>query len=265
MATKRSTTASSAAGSGALRAAARAADAAFFLDFDGTLADIVADPALARPVRGARTALRALVTAGARVVIISGRPAAFLRAQLGVPGVLYAGLYGAEEIERRRVWTDPTVAGARPAVVRALASLRRTFPRSSVEDKGFAVAVHTRRARDPEAALRDALPIVRAVARAEGLGAVRRGRLVLEICARGAPDKGSTLRRVCARESIRTAIVIGDDRGDLAMMDAATAVATRVLLIGVGSAESPRGLRERADLMVASPAELVTLLRSAAR
>lgn len=292
MATKRSTAASSPAGSRAagraapvprataraesflratvraesfLRAAARDSRAAFFLDFDGTLADIVADPALARPVRGARAALRALVGAGARVVVISGRRAAFLRAHIGVPGVLYAGLYGAEERVGRRRWTDPVVGPERPAVARAAAALRRSFPRASVEDKGLSVVVHTRRARDPQAALRAALPVVRAVARAEGLGAIRRGKLVLEISARGVPDKGSTFRRICARESIRTAVVIGDDQGDLAMMDAAAEIVRTAFVIGVDSAESPRRLRQRADLMVASPADLVELLRDAAR
>lgn len=248
-----------------LRAAARDPRAAFFLDFDGTLADIVADPASARPVRGAGAALRALVGAGARVVVISGRPAGFLRAHIGVSGVTYAGLYGAEEHRGRTIWTDPVVADARPAVARAVAALRRAFPATSVEDKGLSVAVHTRRARDPQAALRAALPVVRAVARTEGLGAVRRGKLVLEICARGAPDKGSTLRRICARESIRTVIVAGDDHGDLAMMDAAAEVARTVFVIGVDSGEAPGGLRERAHLMVSSPAQLAALLRDAAR
>lgn len=247
-----------------LRAAARDRRAGFFLDFDGTLSEIVGDPAAARPVRGARGALRALSDAGARVVVLSGRPAAFLSRVIAVPGVTYAGLYGAQERVGRATWEDPAVAGIRPSVAAAIVIFRRELHGLHIEDKGHAVAVHARRARDPEAALRAAVPVVRAVAHDLGLSPIARGRLVLEVGARGAPTKGSTLARICVREKLRRAVAIGDDAGDLAMFQAARTSTPRAMAIWVSNPEAPRTLRAAADLTVGSPLELVALLRDIA-
>ena len=69
------------------------------LDFDGTLAPIVADPTASRPVAGAIEALSALAGAGAQIAVITGRDAATAVGLGGfdtVPGLVVAGLYGAE-------------------------------------------------------------------------------------------------------------------------------------------------------------------------
>lgn len=248
-----------------MRAAARDRRSGFFMDLDGTLAAIVRDPAAARPVRGAKAALRALVDAGARVFIISGRPTAFLVKTIGVSGITYAGLYGAEERSGRLTWLHPSVVDARPAVVAAAARLRRELPGLYVEDKGYAVAVHSRRAADPVAALRDARPVVRAVSKEFGLGSIAPGRMVLEIGARGAPTKGTTLARICERERLQRAVVAGDDAGDVAMFESARASVSRSLSIWVRNPEVPVSVGAAADATVASQVELVALLRDCAR
>lgn len=247
-----------------VRDALHGARAGLFVDFDGTLAPIVADPAAARPVRGARGVLRALVDAGVTVTVLSGRPVAFLARTLAVPGVTYAGLYGAEERRGRTRWTDPAVVAARPAIVAAVAILRKELSELHIEDKGFAVAAHARRARDPVAELQRARPVMRAVAYDLGLGPVTPGRLVLEIGASGAPTKGSSLARIVARERLRRVVVAGDDASDLAMFHAARETATTSLAIWVENAEVPTTLRTEADLTVGGPADLVAVLRDAA-
>lgn len=246
-----------------LRSAARDPRTGFFIDFDGTLSQIVSDPAAARPVRGARPALRALVAAGANVFVLSGRPPAFLARVLAVPGVTYAGLYGAEERAGRTTRTDPAVVDARPAVEAAVKRLRLELTGVHVEDKGFAVAVHARRSRDPAAALKRARPVMRALSKELGLGAVMPGRLVLEMGARGAPTKGTTLARICARERLKRVVVAGDDAGDLAMFEAAKASVPNAITIWVSNPEAPDPLAAAADHMVASQADLVSLLRAA--
>ena len=60
------------------RLAARAGEVALCLDFDGTLAPIVDDPAAARPLAGVVELLEPLASRFAAVALISGRPAGYL-------------------------------------------------------------------------------------------------------------------------------------------------------------------------------------------
>src|SRR2546430_2674998 len=76
------------------------------VDYDGTLAPIVADPGQARPAPGALDALRRLAGTLGALAIVTGRPAAEV-VRLGgldaVPGLVVAGQYGAER------WHDGTL------------------------------------------------------------------------------------------------------------------------------------------------------------
>ena len=75
----------------------RPAEAALFVDFDGTLAPIVDDPAAARPLTGRPRSWPRLARRFGLVAVVSGRPVAFLLEALGhPPGVAMAGLYGME-------------------------------------------------------------------------------------------------------------------------------------------------------------------------
>src|SRR5580704_5925828 len=78
---------------------------AVMVDFDGTLAPIVADPASARAVPGAARTLGALGLTFGTVAVVSGRPAEFLHRRLRSAGsaVRIFGLYGMEEIEGSEV------------------------------------------------------------------------------------------------------------------------------------------------------------------
>ncbi len=72
------------------------------LDYDGTLAPIVADPLAARAHPGAAEALRRLSTHVGTVALITGRPAGVaveLGGLRGVPRIVILGHYGAERWE----------------------------------------------------------------------------------------------------------------------------------------------------------------------
>ena len=69
---------------------------------------------------------------------------------------------------------------------------RAEAPDAWIEEKGLAVAVHTRRLEDPDAAFDRLLPVLTAAAQERGL-AVEPGRMVIEIRASGM-DKGKALR-----------------------------------------------------------------------
>src|SRR5690242_2373158 len=96
---------------------------ALFLDFDGTLAPLVARPEDAAAGRLARAALARLGRIRrVRVWIISGRRHADLRERLNVPGLGYLGILGWDAGSAR---LDPktrtTLDQAREALVRRIA------------------------------------------------------------------------------------------------------------------------------------------------
>jgi trehalose 6-phosphate phosphatase len=90
----------------------------------------------------------------AAVALVSGRPANYLTEHAPAPGVRYLGLYGLQEIHDGQAQVDPRLKAARPAVVAAHEDLK---PHPAVqasgawlEDKEYAVAIHTRRVADPD-------------------------------------------------------------------------------------------------------------------
>ena len=90
---------------------AQPADALIGLDFDGTLAPIVADPAAARAHPAAVPALARLAGLVGTVAIITGRQAAVAVRAGGldaVPGLIVLGQYGWEH------WQDGTLTIPEP-------------------------------------------------------------------------------------------------------------------------------------------------------
>jgi trehalose 6-phosphate phosphatase len=257
-------TAEGRAGLAALLAAP--ARALIALDFDGTLAPIVEDPTQARATAVAVAAVRQLARLAGTVAIITGRPAADAATFAGVaevPDVIVLGHYGMQRWERGRLSTPavaPGLAVARadlPAVLASAGADAGTW----IEDKGEAVAVHTRRAAEPQREL-DRLrgPLAELASRA-GL-AVEPGRLVLELRPPGA-DKGAAVRELAAERRPAAILFCGDDLGDRPAFRAVRelrAAGTPGLLVASGSAETPAEVAADADLVVSGPAGVAELL-----
>ena len=178
------------------------AEAVVALDFDGTLAPIVADPDQARAHPGAVPVLARLAPLVRAVVVVTGRPAqdavrlgGFARVP-GLEHLVVLGHYGAERWdaatgELRATQVHPGVAAIRaelPALLRRLSAPEGTW----IEDKGRSLAVHTRRAADPEAALDAAARAAGASSPAAHGLVVEPGRMVLELRPPGT-DKGVAL------------------------------------------------------------------------
>jgi len=224
----------------AARLAGRAAEVGICLDFDGTIAPIVEDPQAARPLPGIVELLGPLADRYAVVALVSGRPATYLASHAAAPGVRYLGLYGLEEVVEGRVQVDPRLEAARPAGAAAATDLAGEpavdDSGAHLEDKRYAVAVHTRRVADPD---RWAGPIERAAARVAARHdlEVVPGRMVWELRPRVRSDKGDAVRRVAADSGARRLVVAGDDRGDLPAFAAAAELGDG-LRVAVRSAES---------------------------
>jgi trehalose 6-phosphate phosphatase len=236
------------------------------LDFDGTLAPIVEDPAAARATAAAVGAVRRLAGLAGRVAIITGRPAADAARFAGVaeiPGVTVLGHYGRQRWERGRLSgpaLPPGLAVARAELPAVLASAGAD-PDTWIEDKGEAVAVHTRRAARPLAELDLLREPLALLASRTGL-ALEPGRLVLELRPPGA-DKGAALRQLVAERSPAAILFCGDDLGDRPAFEFVLelrADGTPGLLVASGSAETPEEILDAADLVVDGPPGVADLL-----
>ncbi|WP_406138679.1 trehalose-phosphatase [Streptomyces sp. NBC_01089] len=254
---------------------ARPRKAVVALDFDGTLADIVPDPEQARAHPGTVPALVALAPVIASVAVVTGRPADVAVRYGGFAGVaglehlVVLGHYGAERWDAATGTVDapaphPGVAAARaelPALLDAESAGHGTW----IEEKGGrAVAVHTRRAADPEAAFDALRAPLAALAARHGL-IVEPGRMVLELRPPGV-DKGVALTAYVRESGAGAVLYAGDDLGDLPAYDAVDALRAQGvpgLLVCSGGDEVPE-LAARADLVVPGPGAVVALLAALA-
>ena len=251
----------------AARLAAQAQTTAICLDFDGTLAPIVDDPNEARPLPGTVELLGHLAGRFAAVAVLSGRPAEYLAEHTAAQGVRCFGLYGLQEIRDGAAWVDPRLESARPAVLMAEQDLRDCAPvRDSgayLEDKQYAVAIHTRRILDRARWTAAIDHAAHQVAGRHGLEVVI-GKLVWELRPAVRSDKADAVRRIVSESRARSLVVAGDDVGDLPAFAAAAELRDRggdVLCVAVDSAEAPPALIEQADVIVAGPPELLEFLR----
>jgi trehalose 6-phosphate phosphatase len=261
------TTADGQAGLAAL--AAEPARALVASDYDGTLAQIVDDPAAAVAVPGAVAALTRLAARVGTVAIITGRPAADAVSLGGlgdVPGLIVLGHYGAQR------WQDgvlsappapPGVQAAREALPGLLAEVAAPAG-TTIEDKGTALAVHTRRAADPAAALTLLREPLTRLADDTAL-TLEPGRLVLELRPPGM-DKGAALRGLAAERGARSVLFCGDDLGDLAAFAAIRELRADGIAgcaVASQSQESPQ-VAAAADVVVDGPPGVAAFLAALA-
>jgi trehalose 6-phosphate phosphatase len=241
------------------------ARSALFLDFDGTLAAIVADPRDAVPLPGVPALLGELAGAFALVAVISGRPTSFLAAALGSPaGVTLAGLYGLERAlggAEHDAWAS--------VIDQVVAEAATTAPGGVyVEPKGLTVTLHWRRA--PEQ--RDwVIGFAERAAARHGL-LVHEGRHERELRPPLDVDKGTVVRSLAAELAghLDNAAAFGDDVGDLPAFAALGELSDpagrplHTVRVAAVDAESPRQVAEQADLTVAGAPGAVALLHALA-
>jgi trehalose 6-phosphate phosphatase len=249
--------------------AADPAHALVATDYDGTLAPIVDDPAAAVAAPGAVAALARLAGRVGTVAIITGRAAADAVSLGGfaeVPGLIVLGHYGAQRWQAGVLSAPPappgvqTVREALPGLLAAVAAPAGT----TVEDKGTALAVHTRRTADPAAALALLREPLKRLADSAAL-TLEPGRLVLELRPPGM-DKGTALRELAAERAARSVLFCGDDLGDLTAFAAICDLRAHGIpgcAVASQSAETPQ-VAEAADLVVDGPPGIVRFLAALA-
>lgn len=196
-------------------------------DFDGTLAPIVDDPEDSRMHHGAATALAALGARVARMAIVTGRGVEAVRrlgrleSRDGMDALVVLGQYGVERWDAATgELRHPEVPTAISETWRELETLVADLEKSGVdvdglylEDKGRAIGVHTRRAKDPQGLLERLSEPVRQLAQQHGLQ-LEPGRFVLEIRT-SSQDKGDALRELVEETKPSMVVMVGDDLGDI--------------------------------------------------
>jgi trehalose 6-phosphate phosphatase len=260
----------SAAGGQALQAIMNSpSDTLFATDFDGTLAPIVEDPTQASADPRAVAALGRLGQYVGTVVVITGRAARTavelggFREIAGLSSMIVLGQYGVERwnaVDNEYVLPPepPQVSEVAEELPEMLDSLGLAGAR--IEDKGRAIAVHTRLLPDPEGALVNLEGPLRELAARHGL-VLEPGKKVWEIRAPGI-DKGVALRSIVDETGARQVIFAGDDLGDLSAFRAVRDLSSEGvagLLVCSASTEED-ALTELSDVVVDGPLGLAAWL-----
>lgn len=253
----------------------RPGEALVALDYDGTLAPIVDDPARAYAHPDAPGVLARLAARFGSVAVVTGRPAATavglggLAGVAGLEGLVVFGLYGAQRWDAATGRVEaapphPGIAAARAELPRLLAGLGEFASGVWVEDKGEALAVHARAAADPDLVLAVLMDAVLGLADRHGLG-VEPGRYVVELRPPGV-DKGTVLASYAEERAAGSVLYAGDDLGDIPAFAAVEGLRARGvpgITVAIASAETSLPA-ERADLVVGGPAELLAALAALA-
>lgn len=243
------------------------------LDFDGTLSPIVEDPRSAVIHPDAPATLEALAGQVRAVVVITGRPARQV-VELGdleavadaLPAGAHLAVMGQYGHER---WDSGTRAFTSPEPPEGLAAFRDELPGilaaqdagdAHVEEKGLAVAVHTRALPDAKAAYARLEEALSDAAERHGL-TLEPGRLVLEVRTPGM-HKGLAVHAALEEHDGGGVLFVGDDLGDLEAFEAVRSLREQGLptLLVCSSSEEQEALAELSDLVVDGPAGVVELL-----
>jgi trehalose 6-phosphate phosphatase len=245
------------------------------LDFDGTLAPIVDDPDSARIHPDAAEVLLELSSVVRAVAVVTGRPARKVLALGGLDDVgreigesgrelFVFGQYGFER------WTSTQRRVVSPRPPQGLSGFLRELPRllrdadapdAYVEDKGLAIAVHTRRLDDPAGAFERLEPRLRDLAARYDL-VLEPGRNVIEVRSPGS-DKGAVVRDLARETGAGGFLFAGDDLGDVEAFEAVTELREQGLptLLVCSASDEVSVLVDRADVVVHGPDGVLELLR----
>jgi trehalose 6-phosphate phosphatase len=232
---------------------ARSSGLGLFLDYDGTLAEIVKDPKQALPLAGVPELLARLVSSNLpiTIAIVTGRRISEVKEFLGtIPGILFSGVHGMEfeDADGKTSFT--------PAALKCLAELGEVRKwvmghiageqGFRIEDKEIAIGLHYRDA-DPERAKELVASFEQFVAASTTHLKLMHLKMLAEAMPRAGGNKGRTVSKLKKQlPAFYKAVYFGDDTTD---EDAFKVLGPEGLTVLVG-AERPSYARFR----VAGPA-----------
>ena len=240
-------------------AIAAAEPVALFLDYDGTLREIVRDPGAAKPNEGVRAVLDALCDRpNLDVTIISGRRSDDMGAWLGgYPFALLAEHGAALRRAGTQAWErlDAGISYAwKEPVLEILRLYEQSTPGSFVEEKRTSLVWHYRNT-DPEFGTWKARQLTQELndMMASQPVEIRHGRKIIEASS-AQISKGAAINRLLQKKPYAIALCAGDDQTDESMFELA---APNLISLKVGSHPT------RARYCLRDPAELRRFLQEA--
>ncbi|HQS95967.1 trehalose-phosphatase [Novosphingobium sp. 17-62-19] len=204
--------------------------ASLFLDFDGTLVDLIDRPDAVQVTDRVRALIAALCTRlDGRLAIVTGREAAFVRAQLGLKGVGIAGSHGQEIHFPDGTTSIPETPATLADAANVIARLAAAHEGVLVERKPLGVALHYRMAPQLEGWSR---ALAEELAESHGLH-LQPGKMMVELRAPGG-DKGSAVARFLDTPPFAgtVPVMLGDDLTDEPGFAAAAAHGGWGVLVG---------------------------------
>ena len=254
---------------------ARADEIVVGLDFDGVLSPIVEDPTQAHIHEDAPQVLVDLSDLVLAVAVVTGRPARQVLALGGLDEVGDAigdhgkelfvfGQYGNER------WSSTHRRVISPRPPHGLSTFERELPallrrcqaaEAFVEEKGLAVAVHTRRLEDANEAYQRLLAPMSELARSHDL-IVEPGRNVIEVRSHG-QHKGHAVQTLVKEQDAGGFLFAGDDLGDIEAFEAVAELREQGLatLLVCAASDEQSALLPLADVVVPGPDGVLDLLR----
>ncbi|MDQ2942248.1 MAG: trehalose-phosphatase [Candidatus Dormibacteraeota bacterium] len=217
-------------------------------DFDGTLADIVHDPAetVARP--DALQAVSRLLRLLADVIVLSSRTPEQLEKLVPISGVRLIGDSGraiprhAQKEALERFNADVEVLLAR-------------IPGAWLEVKPASSAIHFRKA---DITGEEMLALIQPMLDGRRLAADL-GRKVIEVHVPNA-GKGTALAALLPGEDPGGVVCFGDDENDRSMFEYVSSLEIPHTCVGVNSPEAPAHLFDRCDVVVNGPEEAAAFM-----
>ena len=249
------------------------------LDFDGVLSPIVDEPSEAHIHPDAGQVLVELAGVVRAIAVVTGRPARQalslgdldqVGAEIGGIGkeLFVFGQYGNER------WSSTQRRVISPRPPQGLSTFERELPgvlrradaaAAYIEEKGLAVAIHTRRLDDPAATRERLLDPIGELAQRYGL-VLEPGRNVIEVRSPGM-SKGHAVRTLAHEQDAGGFLFAGDDLGDLEAFAAVEELRAQGMpsLLVCSQSEEESVLADRADVLVPGPEGVLDLLRRITR
>lgn len=192
---------------------------ALFLDFDGTLSEIVPDHKDAEMVEEIRPVLTRIAES-IKVAIISGRDRKDVKTRVGIDGLFYAGCHGYDisgpgcfhfQIEEAEAAKEEMLEA-----LKQIESHASNYPGLSVEPKKYFTAIHFRNVH-PSLHQRLKNEINDLVKKFEKIE-VRKGKMVVDLAPKLKWNKGEAVKKLCEVLDLdpgkTVAVYIGDDLTD---------------------------------------------------
>jgi len=221
-------------------------------DFDGTLAEVVPDPAMSAARPDSLDALRELAALLSEVIVLSSRKPVEIEALVPIPGVRLIGDSGLGMPAHAQ---KEALDGFNAEAARLLQGVHGSW----IEVKPASTTVHFRHT---GLTGEEMLALLGAALDGSPLE-MSLGRKVVEIHVPG--GKGSALAALLPSLDAGGVVCFGDDENDRSLFEYVSSLDLPHMCVGAWSAEAPRDLFDRCDLVVPGPSGAVEVLQEIVR